>query len=195
MRTVHCNGFFLLPRPLPCMLPAMHAPLPHMPPAMHAPGHACPLPRTPPTTPLLPCMSPHAWTESQIPVKTQPCRNLVAGGKNLSVVTRMAVSISSMNEAHFKCFRLLRYVMMENWHQWLDKVTSVIEQTCFLPPENEVLGKVKFSQASFILPNMHHRSHDQGRSASRGVCSQGGSATRGYGQQVGGTHATWMYSC
>ena len=87
----------------------------------------------------------------------------------------------------------------------------------FLPPADEVWGKVMFLHLSVILftgegvgfPIMHHRPHDKGQ----GVCIQGGSAcmrgvyiwgvgeipprsdTTGYGQQVGGTHTTGMYSC
>ena len=65
----------------------------------------------------------------------------------------------------------------------------------FLPPSNEVSGKVMFSQASVIL------STGEG-SASRGVCIQEvgrppspPSDTTGYGQRTGGAHPTWMHSC
>ena len=84
-------------------------------------------------------------------------------------------------------------------------------QKKFLPPANEVWGKVIFSQV-FVCPrerggvtSQNQKLHDQGGSASsRGVCIRGGGwidppldtwDTTGYGQQAGGTHPTEMHSC
>ena len=94
-----------------------------------------------------------------------------------------------------------------------------------LPPANEVWGKVMFLHLSVShsvhreggwIPNMHHRSHHQGRSApGGGVCIPSGeqtpsrSAYRGLGgwadpqdtwdttgwSKAGGTHPTGIYSC
>ena len=94
----------------------------------------------------------------------------------------------------------------ESLHLWL-----------FVPPANEVWGKVIFSQACVIpsihkgggvgwLSSMHHRSHDWGVCIQDGVCIQGRFGrtslhpqppldTIRYGQQAGGTHPTGMHSC
>ena len=68
------------------------------------------------------------------------------------------------------------------------KVWPVISHVFFLPPVNEVWGKVIFSQACVILFR-------------GGLHSEGGrtipppSDTMGYGQRAGGTHPTGMHSC
>ena len=88
-------------------------------------------------------------------------------------------------------------------------------QKKFLPPANEVWGKVMFSQV-FVCPreggwlprirSYMTRGHlpPPGGSASEGVCIRGGGwidpprdtwDTTGYGQQAGGTHRTEMHSC
>ena len=100
--------------PLPCMLPTMHAPLPctppchacppamhspltHTPPAMHAPHHACP--------PAMhtPCGQ-NSWHTF---VKILPCRNFVAGGKNL----QCEVGIPSLKCQHIHNCRLIVVVI------------------------------------------------------------------------------------
>ena len=72
----------------------------------------------------------------------------------------------------------------------------------FLPPANEVWGKVMFSQASVALSTSGGGGlHQRGRSASgAGGAASGGVGqtppdTTGYGQQSGGTHPTGMHSC
>ena len=95
----------------------------------------------------------------------------------------------------------------------------------FLPPANEVWGKVMFLHLCVILftgggglcLSMHHRSHDRGVSVrgslsggslSRGVSGWGGGSLQGvsfwwgslsgrppYGKRAGGMHHTGMHSC
>ena len=61
-------------RPLQWTFLLLRTPLPS--PSTHAPAMYAPL------TCTQPCHARPLWTESQTPVKTQPCRNFVAGGKN-----------------------------------------------------------------------------------------------------------------
>ena len=106
---------------------------------------------------------------------------------------------------------------MKNWEETPTRLVL------FLPPTNEVCGKIMFLHLSVILFTGGHRVCIQWGSASRGgglhpgglhpkgslhpgeVCILVGSASRGawayapstmrYDQQAGGTHHTGMYSC
>ena len=91
----------------------------------------------------------------------------------LAFIKRMFLSsiLQDMTSCLISCLTYLRHVTQ-----------------CFLPPANEVWGKVMFLHLCVILftggwlPSMHDRSHDQGvggsasrgRSASKGVCIGGG---------------------